>query len=256
MFDKIRQIKTRIICLPIILGSTYLILSCAPAPTRGKVTVPVEERPARIEWVSATSGPPGKAAALEIATSKPAPYTASKLDQPLRLIVEVNALPVEKLEKPVLVTKKEEVGPTEPRLFFSPGKTALTQVLGVDFFMLPKGKSRIIVTTSKKAECELRRKNSLTLLLHIGEATIPQELTRYIDSSYFEGAVNRITPMAEAAERRVDLEIRLKEMVPYCLVQTEREVRLDFGKTSVKPPAKKMTPSGLRKAPKKPEKLP
>ena len=316
MFDRIRPRRGNIIYLSIILGSIYLIFSCAPAPTKGKVTALVEERPARIESVSAISGPPGKEAAIEITTSRPVPYTAFKLVQPLRLIVEVDALPVEGLtgpavldgriikaihhegikdrplstriiatlsqdveydvqeqdgtinvllspkrpvqevEKPVLVTKKEEVGPTEPRLFFSPGITKLNQILGIDFFMLPRGKSRIIVTTSKKAEYALSQKNSLTLLLRIKGATIPRELTRCIDSSYFKGTVNQITPIAKVAERRVDLEIRLKEMVPYCSVQTDREIRIDFDKTTVKPPAKKITPARLTMALERPEKLP
>jgi len=133
--------------------------------------------------------------------------------------------------------------PTEPRLFFSLGKTKLNQIRGIDFFMLPKGKSRIIVTTSKKAEYELSRRNSLTLLLHLKEATIPRELTRYIDSSYFKAAVDGITPIAKVAEKRVDLEIELKEMIPYHLIQTDKQIQADFNKTSVKPPAKRITPA-------------
>jgi hypothetical protein len=156
--------------------------------------------------------------------------------------------PIEKAEAPVLAAKEEDVGPTEPRLFFSPGKIKLNQILGIDFFMLPEGRSRVIVTTSKRAEYELSQKNSLTLLLHIKGAIVPRELTRYIDSSYFKGAVNQITPIVKVAQREVDLEIRLKEMVPYQLMQTDTEIRLDFDKTSVKPPARKITPTRLREA--------
>lgn len=155
--------------------------------------------------------------------------------------------------KPV---EKVQTRPTGPRLFFSPGKTKLNQLLGIDFFMLPEGKSGIIVTTSKEAEYELSRRNSLTLLLHIKEATIPRELARVIDSSYFKGAVTQITPIVKGAERRVALEIELREMVPYNLVQSGTEIRLDFNKTSVKPPAKRITPERLGKALEKPGKLP
>ena len=52
----------------------------------------------------------------------------------------------------------------------------------------------------------MSRKNTLTLLLNIEEATIISELTRYIDSSQFEGVVSRITPIVKVAEGRVDLE--------------------------------------------------
>jgi type IV pilus assembly protein PilQ len=152
--------------------------------------------------------------------------------------------------------EEEEIGPKEARVFFSPGETRLNQILGIDFFMLPKGKSRVAVTTSKKAEYELSRKNTLTLLLDIKEATIIPELTRYIDSSQFKGVVSRITPTVKVAERMVGLEIELKEMVPYHLIQTDTEIRLDFNKTSVKPPAKKITPAKLTTPLLKPEEVP
>jgi len=175
-------------------------------------------------------------------------------DRTIRILLSPKK-PDEKREKQVLAAKEVEIGPKKPRPFFSPGKTKLNQILGVDFLILPKGKSRVSVTTSKKAEYVLSRKNTLTLLLNIKEATIIPELTRYIDSSQFEGVVSRITPIVKVAERRVDLEIGLKEIVPYHLLQTDTEIRLDFNKTSVKPPAKKITPARLVKAPLKPEEV-
>jgi len=102
MFDKKRPRKANIFRLSIILGSIYLIFSCAPAPTKGKVTAPVGERPARIKSVNAILGAPGKEAAIEITSSKPAPYTAFKLAQPPRLIVEIDALPVKGLTGPAV----------------------------------------------------------------------------------------------------------------------------------------------------------
>jgi len=181
-------------------------------------------------------------------------YNVQEKDRTIKILLSPKKSD-EKREKQVLAAREVEIGPKEPRLFFSPGKTKLNQILGVDFFILPKGKSRVTITTSKKAEYELSRKNTLTLLLNIKEATIIPELTRYIDSSRFEGVVSRITPIVKAAERGVDLEIGLKEMVPYHLIQTDTEIRLDFSKTSVKPPAKKITPAILVKAPLKPEEV-
>jgi len=102
MFDKIRLRKANIFHLSIILGSIYLISSCAPAPTKGKVTAPVGERPARIKSVNAILGASGKEAAIEITSSKPAPHTAFKLAQPLCLIVEINAFAVKGLTGPAV----------------------------------------------------------------------------------------------------------------------------------------------------------
>ncbi|MFB0520218.1 MAG: AMIN domain-containing protein, partial [Desulfatiglandales bacterium] len=314
MLDKMTPRKGAIALLLFSLSFIYLIFSCAPTPTKRKITGIVEEEAAKIESVNVISGPHGKEAAIEITSSQPVPYTAFKLVQPLRLIVDVDARLAEELAEPavldgrivkavhfeatkdratrviatlsrdveykvqekdrtirvvvfpkkpveketgqVLAAKEEEIVPTEPRLFFSPGKTKLNQILGIDFFMLPRGKSRVTVTTSKKAEYELSRKNSLTLLLDIKGATIPAELTRYIDSSQFKGVVNRISPIVKVAERQVALEIELKEMVPYHVIQADKEIRLDLNETTVKPPAKKIAPATLVKVSLEPGEVP
>ena len=317
MFDKISLRKENIISLLITFGF-FIILGCAQAPVKKEVTGITEEKTAQIESINVISDPSDKKTTIEITSSKLISYAAFKLVQPLRLIVDFNALPAQgltgpgvindrlikdihferlkdrplstrliatliqdveynvaekdriiklllspkkpvetvKKELPSMPTKEEEIVAKEPRLFFSPSKTELNQVLGVDFYMLPKGKSRVTVTTTKKAEYDLSQKNSLTLLLEISETTIPSELTRYLNSSLFKGAVNRITPIVKVAERQVDLEIELREMVPYHVMQTDKEIRLNFNKTSVKPTVKKITQIRLAKALVKPTEAP
>ncbi|GAI04039.1 unnamed protein product, partial [marine sediment metagenome] len=132
------------------------------------------------------------------ALSQDVEYNVQEKDRSIKILLSPKK-PDEKREKQVLAAREVEIGLKEPRLFFSPGKTKLNQILGADFLILPKGKSRVTVTTSKKAEYELSRKNTLTLLLKIKEATIIPELTRYIDSSRFERVVSRITPIVKAA---------------------------------------------------------
>ena len=317
MFDKISLRKENIICLLITFGF-FIVFGCAQAPVKKEVTGITEEKPAQIESINVISDPSDKKTTIEITSSKLISYAAFKLVQPLRLIVDFNALPAQgltgpdvindrlikdihferlkdrplstrliatliqdveynvaekdriiklllspkkpvetvKKELPSMPTKEEEIVAKEPRLFFSPSKTELNQVLGVDFYMLPKGKSRVTVITTKKTEYDLSQKNSLTLLLEISETTIPSELTRYLNSSLFKGAVNRITPIVKVAERQVDLEIELREMVPYHVMQTDKEIRLDFNKTSVKPTVKKITQMRLAKALVKPTEAP
>ena len=316
MSDNITVRRETSVLLLTAFSLIYLIVSCAQAPTRREIAGIAEEGAAQIESVNVISGPSEKGTAIKITSSQPVTYTAFKLVQPLRLVVDVNASlaegltgpavldrgiikaihferikekptltrvvaalsrdveydvqkedrtikilvfpkePAEKGEGQVLAAKEEEIGPKEPRLFFSPGKTELNEILGIDFFMLPADKSRVTVATSKKAEYEISRKDSLTLLLEIKGATIIPELARYIDSSHFKGAVNRITPIVKVAERQVDLEIELKEMVPYHLRQVDNQIRLDFNKTSVAPPAKRISPAGLAKAAIEPEEAP
>ena len=309
MFYTVSLRRENIISLLIIFFLIFLVFSCAQAPIKKEVAGITEEKPTQIESIKVISDPSDEKTMIEITSSKLVSYAVFKLVQPLRLIVDLNALPaqgltgpgdindrlvkdiyfekvkdrplsirliatltqdieynvreedktvkfllspkktseIEKRQLPSPPAEEDEMAAKEPRLYFSPSKTQLNQILGVDFYMLPKGKSRITVTTTKKADYDLSRKNSLTLLLEIMGATIPSELTRYLNSSLFKGAVNQITPIIKVAEKQVDLEIELKEMVPYHVMQTDTEIRLDFSKTSVKPPVKQITQTRLGK---------
>ncbi len=298
MFTIIKSRRDYACILLLLFGVCCLFFGCAQAPP--KEAAVVEEKPAEVQSIRVDSEPSEKKTTIEITSSRPVPYAAFKLVQPLRIVVGVTAAPsegltappvtdekiikdirIEKTEKepvstrviatlsqdveytvqdqegiirlslfpkeplekpaPVEATKEEALGAKEPRVFFLPGKAKLNQVLGVDFFMLPQSRSRITVTTSEKAEYNLSPKDSLTLLLELKGATIRPELTRYIDSSHFKGIVKKITPIQRPAKREVDLEISLKEMAPYHLMQVEKEIRIDFNKTTVEPPPKKIT---------------
>jgi type IV pilus assembly protein PilQ len=318
MFYKKGLRKENITSLLITFFLTFLVFSCAQAPVKKEVAGIIEEKPTQIESIKVISDPSDEKTMIEITSSKLVSYAAFKLVQPLRLIVDLNALPaqgltgpdvindrlikgihcekvkdrpvstrlvatliqdveynvreedktvkfllsakktseIEKKQPPSTPAEEDKMAAKEPRLYFSPSKTQLNQILGVDFYMLPKGNSRITVTTTKKADYDLSRKNSLTLLLEITDATIPSELTRYLNSSLFKGAVNQIIPIVKIAEKQVDLEIELKEMVPYHVMQSDTEIRLDFNKTSVKPPVKQITQTRLGKAFVKPTEVP
>ena len=132
--------------------------------------------------------------------------------------------------------EKAEGIAAEPRIFFKPRPIALNQVLGVDFTMLELGKSRLTVTTDKKARYDLKRIGPKKLLLTIEEATIPPLLMRRLDSSYFEGVVDGVK--ASLVDQRVSLDISLREMAPYRVKQTDTTIRIDFSRTSIKPKEK------------------
>jgi len=106
MVDNISLRKGTTIFLLITFSLIYLIFSCAPAPTKRKVTDVVEERPAEIESISVISGPGDNEATIEITSSKLVPYAAFKLVQPLRLIVGINAVPAEGLTGPAVLDGK------------------------------------------------------------------------------------------------------------------------------------------------------
>jgi type IV pilus assembly protein PilQ len=148
-------------------------------------------------------------------------------------------------------TKSEEGSgdrQAEPRIFFKPRPTISGQILGVDFSMLDFGKSRLTVTTDKTLRYSLERIAPKTLLLTVEDATIPPLLLRRLDSSHFEGAVDKVKPAFSSKGDRVSLAISLREMVPFHVNQVDSEIQIDFGPTTIRPPEMKIIPVKVKEA--------
>ncbi|MFH1351627.1 MAG: AMIN domain-containing protein, partial [Pseudomonadota bacterium] len=144
--------------------------------------------------------------------------------------------------------EKKPFAPSEPRVIFQPRPSDLNQIIGLDFMMLERGKSRVIVTTDKKAPYKLDREGAKTLILHFSDTTIPPLLLKEIDTSQFSGALEKIVPDFSATQKEVSLAFRLREMVPFHVKQTEKGLTMDFGMTDVKPPERKIIPLQLAQA--------
>lgn len=145
-------------------------------------------------------------------------------------------------EVPATLKRKEPVTPHDPRIFFKERPGDLTQILGLDFTLLDQGKSRLIVTTDKKARYDLNQKGPKSLVLNIPQATIPPLIMRHMDSRYFEGAVELVKTSLSPGDQGVSIAISLREMVPFHVKQSETELTIDFGPASVKPPEKRIVP--------------
>ena len=171
---------------------------------------------------------------------------ATKVSEPIKAVA---SSPSQETEE----SNKAPVTPSEPRIFVKPGPSDLNQVLGVDFTMLDRGKSRLIVTTDKKVLYDLDRKGAKSLVLKLSDITIPPQLLREIDSSHFPGAVDQIKTSFSSAEKQVAIDISLREMVPFHLKQTDNDISIDFGRTSIKPVQKKIVPLQLAQAQAQPQ---
>ncbi len=142
-----------------------------------------------------------------------------------------------------------QVEPHKPRIFFKPKPDGpLAQVLGVDFTLLDHGKSRLTVTTDKKVAFNLERERPKTLILTLEKTKIPDLLLRRLDSSSFEGAVDRVKPHYSPTENRLSLAIVLREMVPFHVDQTKEEVHIDFGRSDLRPREEKLVPRQFAQA--------
>jgi len=182
----------------------------------------------------------------------PLDYDVESLDSVIKLTLtpEVGAT---RAPKPSVAAIEEDavvsaVTPSEPRIFFKKRPVPLTQILGIDFTMLPRGKSRVIVTTDKKARFDLNQESPKSLVMTLPEATIPPLIMRRLDSFYFDGAVDRVKATLSPAKKTVTIAINLREMVPFHVNQKDTEITVDFGRTDVKPPEKKIVPFKLAQA--------
>ena len=141
------------------------------------------------------------------------------------------------------------VTPHEPRIFVQPKPSTMNQVLGIDFVMLERGKSRLVVTTDKKGQYNLDRRGSKDLVLRLSKTTIPYQLMRHLDSTHFHGAVDWVQPHFSSEKKEVSIAISLKEMVPFHVTQEDTQLSIDFERSFIVPPEKKIIPLQLAEAP-------
>ena len=155
----------------------------------------------------------------------------------------------ESIEPDTEETKAAAVTPPEPRIFVQSKPSTMNQVLGIDFVMLDRGKSRLVVTTDKKGQYNLDRRGSKDLVLHLSKTTIPYQLMRHLDSTQFRGAVDWVQPNFSSEKKEVSIAISLKEMVPFHVIQEDTQLSIDFERSFIAPPEKKIIPLQLAEAP-------
>lgn len=144
--------------------------------------------------------------------------------------------------------EEAQVTESEPRILFEPTKSDLIQVLGIDFTMLGQGKSRLTITTDKKAAYDMDRMGDKDLVLRLHDTTIPSLLLREVDTTHFKTALNNVKPSFSSENKEVSIALSLREMTPFIIKQTENGLAIDFDETSIKPPDMKIVPLNLTEA--------
>ncbi|MBW1787212.1 MAG: AMIN domain-containing protein [Deltaproteobacteria bacterium] len=175
-------------------------------------------------------------------------YKAAQKDAVLTVVLTAEEAPPAApppVSKPADPARQADTAPAEAkddRIFFEPRTTGMNEVLGLDFKMLDHGNSRLTIHTDKKARYDLRRKGSMDLVLALEKVSIRPLLMRHLDSTHFEGTVDRVFSEYSPGSGRLVLTITLREMVPYHLNQSDGALTMEFGATRVKPPDMKIVP--------------
>ncbi len=216
--------------------AVFLLISGCAAGSSNVVGASNEKAPAVLQTEAAPPAQQNKDAAWksvsDSATAAPQARVAEQA-QPSA----VKAAPVE---------EPKDITPSEPRIFFEPSNSAVNEVLGIDFTMAENGKSRLMITTAKKTNYDLDRKDEKTLVLKIHESTIANPLLmRHIDTTQFQSALEGIKQVYSSKKKEVDLVISLREIVPFNIKPTEAGISMDFGQASVKVAEKILVPLDL-----------
>ncbi len=216
--------------------AVFLLISGCAAGSSNVVDAGDEKAPAVLQSEAAPPVQQNKDAAWksvsDSATAAPQARVAEQA-QP----ATVKAAPAE---------EAKDVTPSEPRIFFEASKSAINEVLGIDFTMAENGKSRLMVTTAKKTTYDLDRKDEKTLVLKIHESTIANPLLmRHIDTTQFQSALEGIKQVYSSKKKEVDLVISLREIVPFNIKPTETGISMDFGQATFKVAEKKLVPLDL-----------
>lgn len=127
------------------------------------------------------------------------------------------------------------VGPAAPPPPSSSGKAA--RVENLDFVQAEAGKSRLVVNTNQPVRYEVRQINERELKLILRNTRLPKQYQRPLITSYFESAVDQITPMKGDMPNAAVFRIRLRESVPYFPEQSGTMLSLNFEASSIAPDA-------------------
>ncbi len=145
-------------------------------------------------------------------------------------------------------TEEKEYTESEPRIFLKPTDSKLHEVLGIDFSMMPRGKSRLTVTTDKKIDYKLENVDRNTFSLNINDCKIGELLLKDIDTTEFQTAVEMIRPVYNKDKKKVYLGIDMREVVTFHIKQTENRLTMDFDKIMTPVAGKDIKPLKLVEA--------
>ena len=95
------------------------------------------------------------------------------------------------------------------------------------------GRTRLSIKTDRELTPQVfSRDHGRIILVSMAPAVIPKDLSRPLNTEYFQSAVNFIEPK-QVDKRAVDFFIRLREAVPYQLSQKGLVTHLDFDSSSI-----------------------
>ena len=117
-----------------------------------------------------------------------------------------------------------------------PDRTAT--MTNIEFNTTKDGKSAIVVQTDHPVKYDITQETSNNkLFLNLYNTIIPEHHKRPLLTEYFKSAVERLMPIQVPGEKKNSkIEIKIRDQVPYRIVQNQNLISLFFEASAVEPP--------------------
>ena len=151
--------------------------------------------------------------------------------------IEENQTIVNNMPEPIAIktdkNSQESVVPEETIII--PDRTA--KMTHIEFNTMADGKSDIVVQTDYPVKYDITPASSNKLYLNLYNTIIPEYHKRPLLTQYFKSAVEELMPIQVPGEKKNSkIEIKIRDQVPYRIVQTQNIISLFFEPSSVEPP--------------------
>ncbi len=122
-----------------------------------------------------------------------------------------------------------------------------SRIKGIGFQTLPDGKSEIRMDITGTPPVEVNKAGKKELYLALDKTILPKKLRRYLDTSQFISAVDRVVPTKDLSGQKAVIKVSLREDVPYWIETKEGEMAIKFAPSTVPPekPIKLSKPTTL-----------
>ncbi len=111
-----------------------------------------------------------------------------------------------------------------------------SKIKGIGFQMLPDGRSDIRMEVSGTPPIEVRKPGAREIYFALDKTYLPRKLRRYLDTSQFISAVDKVIPEKDPTNAsRTLVKIALREDVPYWVETRDGTVEIKFAPSNVPP---------------------
>jgi len=192
-------------------------------------------------------------AKVEILLKEDFDYDVVENENALKVVLfrndEKNLAAVDKIPEtaPSSVLEKTKKDTAAEDNIVIPDKTAT--MTGIEFNTMEGGQSDIVIQTTHPVKYDITQGREGYLNLNLYNTIIPSYHKRPILTQYFKSAVESLMPVQIPGKKKDSrIEIKIRDQVPYRIVQEQNSISLSFEPSSIEPPvfskAKKKVISG------------